>query len=93
MRRRWGVASTIATTKLRRGTGAANNFFGLCMLRLPGWDGARRPGTERYRVQLEGQQKGGRHPCVFPAVSSAVLFLIDGPDFDCVSVTVWPARD
>ena len=25
-------------------------------------------------------------------MNSAVLFLIDGPDFDCVNVTVWPAR-
>ena len=65
MRRRWGVASTIATTKLRRGTGAANYFFGLCTLRLPGWDGARGPGTERYRVQLEGEQKRAAIPGCF----------------------------
>ena len=36
MRRRWGVASTVATLKLRRGTEAVNYFFGLCMLRLSG---------------------------------------------------------
>ena len=40
-------------------------------------------------MPLESEQKRARHPWVFPAVSSRVLFLIDGPDFDCVSVAVW----
>ena len=52
----------------------------------------RTAGHEWYRVPLESQQKRARHPWVFPAVSSAVLFVIDGPDFDCVSVTVSPRR-
>ena len=57
----------------------------------PGWHRGRQ-GTEWYRVPLESEQKRAPYPWVFQAVSSAVLVLIDGPDFDCVSVTVWPAR-
>ena len=37
-------------------------------------------GTEWHRVRQS------------QAVRSAVLYLIDGPDFDCVNVKVWPAR-
>lgn len=57
----------------------------------PGWHRGRQ-GTEWYRVPLESEQKRAPYPWVFQAVSSPVLVLIDGPDFDCVSVTVWPAR-
>ena len=64
-------------------------FLGLWM-RVPDRDGTGRQGTKWHRVPLEIQQKRARLPPRRSRRSTGNVSLTGGPDFDCVSVKVWP---
>ena len=59
-------------------------------MRVPDRDGTGRQGTKWHRVPLEIQQKRARLPPRRSRRSTGNVSLTGGPDFDCVSVKVWP---
>ena len=77
----------MATARLRRGTGEANRFLDCGAVAGPGWHRGWQ-GTQWHRVPLEIQESG-RLSLGVAGDELGRVSLICGPDFDCVTVTLW----
>ena len=82
----WGCSHQYP--RLRCGSGEAN-LFGVCM-RLPGRDGTENSRALNGVVWPWRSSKAGYTVPGVPGGEARSVSLIGGPDFDCVSVRVWP---